>query len=190
MANARLLTREIQMNKDTERATEGANRNRRYRILWYPLLPVSWLLSLAMLVAILAQGLGALSVTAQSNRLPNIVLIFTDDLGYADLGTYGAEGFTTPRLDQLASQGIHPEEWLLSEMLQEAGYATGCFGKWHLGDQHVFLPLQNGFDEFFGLPYSNDRWPYHPKHARFPPLPLMASNRVINSLITFKPCLK
>ena len=153
---------------------------------------------------------------------PNIVLILADDMGYSDIGVYGAEGFATPRLDRLAGEGtrftdfhvgesvctasrvalltgsypvrvgltgaigpgnkkgINAEELLLPELLKNAGYATACFGKWHLGDQLPFLPLQNGFDEFFGLPYSNDMWPYHPKHDRFPPLPLLEGNAVVN----------
>ncbi|MFC4677151.1 sulfatase-like hydrolase/transferase, partial [Dysgonomonas termitidis] len=52
--------------------------------------------------------------------------------------------------------GIPQEELLLSELLKPAGYATGIVGKWHLGSRDKFLPLQNGFDEYFGIPYSND----------------------------------
>jgi len=52
--------------------------------------------------------------------------------------------------------GIPQEELLISELLKSAGYATGIVGKWHLGSRDKFLPLQNGFDEYFGIPYSND----------------------------------
>lgn len=52
--------------------------------------------------------------------------------------------------------GIPQEELLLSELLKSAGYATGIVGKWHLGSRDKFLPLRNGFDEYFGIPYSND----------------------------------
>jgi arylsulfatase len=55
--------------------------------------------------------------------------------------------------------GIHSEELTMAIMLKEQGYATACFGKWHLGWQKEFLPLQHGFDEYVGLPYSNDMWP-------------------------------
>lgn len=52
--------------------------------------------------------------------------------------------------------GINPEEELLPELFKKAGYTTACYGKWHLGHHLPFLPLQNGFDEYFGLPFSND----------------------------------
>ncbi len=55
--------------------------------------------------------------------------------------------------------GINPEETTIGEMLKTIGYHTAAIGKWHLGYQRKFLPLQNGFDEYFGLPYSNDMWP-------------------------------
>jgi arylsulfatase A len=59
--------------------------------------------------------------------------------------------------------GIHPDEITLPEVLKPQGYGTMIIGKWHLGDQPKFLPARHGFDKFFGLPYSNDMWPYHPR---------------------------
>lgn len=55
-----------------------------------------------------------------------------------------------------SSIGLHPDEVTVAEVLKEAGYATGCIGKWHLGDQPEFLPTKQGFDYYYGLPYSND----------------------------------
>ena len=79
------------------------------------------------------------------------------------------------------SKGLNPDEITIAEVLQEAGYATGMFGKWHLGDQVQFLPTRQGFDEFFGLPYSHDIHPYHQnqKKHNFPPLPLLEGETVI-----------
>ncbi len=62
-----------------------------------------------------------------------------------------------------ARTGIHPNEITLAEILKSRGYATAIVGKWHLGDAPEFLPTRHGFDSWFGLPYSNDMWPYHPK---------------------------
>lgn len=80
--------------------------------------------------------------------------------------------------------GIHPNEITLAELLKQNGYATGMVGKWHLGDHEKFLPLQNGFDEYFGLPFSNDMWPvdYNGSPATdwrkdsFPPLFILEGN--------------
>ncbi|KPM47959.1 sulfatase family protein [Jiulongibacter sediminis] len=55
--------------------------------------------------------------------------------------------------------GLHPNETTIAELLKEKGYATAIYGKWHLGDEKEFLPLQQGFDEYVGIPYSNDMWP-------------------------------
>ena len=142
---------------------------------------------------------------------PNFVIVFADDLGYGDLGCYGARGYRTPNLDRLAAQGtrftsfyvaqavcsasraalltgcypnrigilgalspssktgLNPAELTLAEVLKTRGYATAIFGKWHLGDAPEFLPTRHGFDEYFGLPYSNDMWPLHPEYANLPP---------------------
>ena len=59
--------------------------------------------------------------------------------------------------------GLHPDEITIAEALRDRGYATAILGKWHLGDHPKFLPLRHGFDYFFGIPYSNDMWPFHPK---------------------------
>lgn len=59
--------------------------------------------------------------------------------------------------------GLHPDEVTLPEVLKAQGYATMIIGKWHLGDHPQFLPTRHGFDQFFGIPYSNDMWPYHPR---------------------------
>ncbi|MDR2808969.1 MAG: sulfatase [Tannerellaceae bacterium] len=78
--------------------------------------------------------------------------------------------------------GIHPDEMTLGELLKQKNYRTAAFGKWHLGDAHAFLPLQNGFDEYYGLPYSNDMWPFHPQQGesfRFPDLPTIENNDVV-----------
>lgn len=78
--------------------------------------------------------------------------------------------------------GIHPEEMTMGELLKQKGYSTAIFGKWHLGDAREFLPLQNGFDEYYGLPYSNDMWPYHPQQGEvfnFPDLPTIEGNKVV-----------
>jgi arylsulfatase A-like enzyme len=128
---------------------------------------------------------------------PNVVVIFIDDLGYADIGPFGATKQKTPHLDRMAREGmkltsfyaapvcsvsraqlltgcygarvsvpgvygpgskngLHPAESTIAERLKEHGYATMCIGKWHLGDQPEFLPTRQGFDGYFGIPYSND----------------------------------
>ena len=137
---------------------------------------------------------------------PNIVLIFTDDQGYNDVGCYGAPQIRTPNLDRMAAEGarftdfysaapvctpsrgalmtgcypqrcgmaevrhvifprdtygIHDNEVTMAEMLKDAGYATACIGKWHLGHEPQFLPTRHGFDRFFGAPYSNDMVPFY-----------------------------
>jgi len=155
-------------------------------------------------------------------RKPNLIVVFTDDQGYADTGQFGAVGFATPNLDRMADQGVrftdfhaatavcsasraglltgcYPErvsilgalgphspvgisdgEVTLAEMLKEAGYATACIGKWHLGDSPQFLPTRHGFDFFFGLPYSHDMWPHHPENPQnYPPLPLISGEKTI-----------
>ncbi|HEU4610219.1 MAG TPA: sulfatase-like hydrolase/transferase, partial [Chitinophagaceae bacterium] len=85
--------------------------------------------------------------------------------------------------------GIGDKEETIAEMLKKKGYATAIYGKWHLGDAEKFLPLQHGFDEYVGLPYSNDMWPVNfdgtpadsanPERAKVPPLPLIEGNEVI-----------
>jgi len=149
--------------------------------------------------------------SASSPVRPNLVIIFTDDQGYADVGVFGARGFQTPHLDRLAAQGcvfrnfhvaqpvcsasraalltgcypnrigihgalgprspigINSHELTLAELVKQRGYLTGMFGKWHLGDAPEFLPVRHGFDEYFGLPYSNDMWPLHPDLVKLPP---------------------
>lgn len=168
-------------------------------------------------------GMTALSAAGQETPRPNVVLIVADDLGYADLGCYGAREIRTPRLDALAKEGtrftsfcvaqavctasraglisgcypnriglsgalnhtstvgIHPDEYLLPEMFHDLGYATACFGKWHLGTKPVFFPTRNGFDEWAGLPYSNDNGPLHPTVKGIPPLPFYRNDEVVES---------
>lgn len=151
------------------------------------------------------------NISQGAEALPNLVIIFTDDQGYADVGVFGAKGFKTPNLDRLAAQGcifrnfhvaqpicsasraalltgcypnriglhgalgprskvgISRNEMTLAQLLKQRGYATAIFGKWHLGDAPQFLPLHHGFDQYFGLPYSNDMWPLHPDYINLPP---------------------
>jgi len=80
-----------------------------------------------------------------------------------------------------SSRGLNPKEKTIAEVLKTAGYATGMFGKWHLGDQPSHLPTNQGFDEFFGLPYSHDIHPFNNngKLGRFPKLPMLEGNTVI-----------
>ncbi|WP_019670594.1 sulfatase family protein [Eudoraea adriatica] len=164
---------------------------------------------------------------SREEKPPNIVLIFTDDQGYQDVGVFGANDIPTPHLDQMASDGIkltsfyaaqavcsasraglltgcypnrigihnafmpdskiglNPSETTIAEMLRTKGYATGIFGKWHLGDHPDFLPTKQGFDEYFGIPYSNDMWPFHPQQGpvfNFGPLPLYENETIIDTL--------
>ena len=129
---------------------------------------------------------------------PNVVILFTDDMGYGDLACYGHPSIKTPNIDRLADDGIRltsfvtgswcvpsrtqlmtgrymprvkfngntgsdglgglpDSEWTMAEALKDAGYKTHMVGKWHLGyKQKKFLPVNQGFDTWFGLPYSND----------------------------------
>ena len=85
--------------------------------------------------------------------------------------------------------GINKEDETIGGMLQKKGYVTGIIGKWGLGDNYKFLPLQHGFDYYYGIPYSNDMWPVNfdgtpitdpnnPK-SKFPPLPIIEGNKIV-----------
>jgi arylsulfatase len=88
------------------------------------------------------------------------------------VGMVGALNHTSPT-------GIHPREKLISSLLKEQGYATAAYGKWHLGHHSMFWPTHRGFDEFFGLPYSNDNGPLHPVTPDMPALPLYEGDNVV-----------
>src|SRR5438105_13707121 len=188
---------------------------------------VRWLMAIGFATG--SAGLVACPVAqgVDTPQRPNIVLILADDQGYADVGIYGAEGFSTPNLDRLARDGIRftdfhvaqgvcsasraalltgcypnrvgitgalepwdkfglaASEMTLPQGMKQRGYATGMVGKWHLGTPVELLPKSRGFDDFLGLPYSNDEWPFHPeKPGVFPPLPLIDGTRVVKPGIT------
>jgi len=92
-----------------------------------------------------------------------------------------------------STRGINSDETTIAEMLKSKGYSTACFGKWHLGHQEQFMPTQHGFDEYFGLPYSNDMWTRNPvqwkgKHANghvgWTTLPLIEGTKVLIEDVT------
>ncbi len=82
-------------------------------------------------------------------------------------------------LRPVSPNGLHPDEITVAEVLKEQGYATTIIGKWHLGDQLPFLPTRQGFDSFFGIPYSDDMT--GGKQEGWPPLPLMENEKVIEA---------
>ena len=86
-------------------------------------------------------------------------------------------------LRPVSQYGLHPDEVTIAEVLKEAGYATGMIGKWHLGDQPEFLPTAQGFDWFFGVPYSDDMTErvWDKDGSKWPPLPLMENETVIEA---------
>jgi arylsulfatase A len=179
--------------------------------------------------------IAAPALAAEAQR-PNVVIIFCDDLGYGDVGAFGAQGYATPNLDRMAVDGIrltrfyvaqavcsasraalltgcYPNrigirgalgpnsqvgigdgEMTLAEVVKQKNYATAIFGKWHLGHHPKFLPVHHGFDEYYGLPYSNDMWPYHPellnlplaqrKRRGYPDLPMIEGDRVVDAEVT------
>jgi len=158
---------------------------------------------------------------------PNVIVIFCDDLGYGDIGCFGAAKHHSPNLDRMAAEGrkftsfyvssgvctpsraslmtgcyprrvnmhqseaglcvlfpvnqkgLNPDEVTMAEVLKGQGYATACIGKWHLGDQPDFLPTRQGFDTYFGIPYSNDMGLRQGPDR--PPLPLLRNEEVIEA---------
>lgn len=165
-------------------------------------------------------SVASVPVNAQSES-PNVIIIMADDLGYADVGAYGAPKIDTPNIDELASQGmkftgfyaenlcsptraalltgsyanrvgvstvfwpdsddgLNPNEITIAELLQGEGYATATIGKWHLGHRKPFLPTNQGFDYYFGLPFSNDMGPNaRPAKGPYDPHPIMRNEEVI-----------
>lgn len=87
------------------------------------------------------------------------------------LGILGALG-------PAAKHGISDDERTIAQVLKPRGYATAIYGKWHLGHHPQFLPTRHGFDDYYGLPYSNDMWPKHPT-SKFPELPLIEGEKVV-----------
>lgn len=79
-----------------------------------------------------------------------------------------------------SNDGLNPEEITIAELLKEEGYATGLIGKWHLGHRKPFLPTNQGFDYYFGLPFSNDMGPdARPAKGPYDPIPVMRNEEVI-----------
>lgn len=86
-------------------------------------------------------------------------------------------------IDHSSKMGISSEEETIAQVLKKKGYATAAFGKWHLGCIPEFMPIQHGFDEFSGIPYSHDMWPNHPVTKNYyPPLPLYEGEQVVETM--------
>lgn len=168
---------------------------------------------------------------------PNVVVIFIDDMGYADIGPFGATKYDTPNLDRMArngrcftdfvvssavcsasraalltgcihervgfrgalgpsaTTGIAEREMTIAELCKTRNYATCCIGKWHLGHHPKFLPTRHGFDSYYGLPYSNDMWPFHPaviaarnkdpkSSSMYPALPMVEGSQIVDPEVT------
>ena len=79
----------------------------------------------------------------------------------------------------VARKGLNPDEITIADLLKSRGYATACVGKWHLGDQPQFLPTRQGFDVYYGIPYSNDMGAQ--QRSKNPPLPLLRNEKVIEA---------
>jgi len=91
-------------------------------------------------------------------------------------------------LRPISPYGLNPKEITIAEVLKQAGYTTGIIGKWHLGDQAPFLPTKQGFDYFYGIPYSDDmtqavgqRLGKKLDGDRWPPLPVMLNEKVVEA---------
>jgi len=98
-------------------------------------------------------------------------------------GTYPNRIGISMALNHRSSIGLNPEEITIAEVVKPLGYRTAIFGKWHLGHHPDFLPTKHGFDKFFGLPYSNDMWPFHPENkGNYPPLPLYEDETIVRTL--------
>lgn len=98
-------------------------------------------------------------------------------------GSY-AKRVSVGLFEPVSRAGLNPSEMTVAELLKKQGYHTALIGKWHLGDQPEFLPTRQGFDRFFGLPYSNDQGGDGKPDQRGvvrPPLPLMEGDRVIEA---------
>jgi arylsulfatase A-like enzyme len=182
-----------------------------------------------LLASTVITGAVATSCTQSQNQTeskPNVIVFLTDDQGYADLGCYGAEGFETPNIDNLAKDGIkftscyapasvstpsraglltgrypkkaklhkavlfpfsenglEQKEYTMGEMFKSVGYKTHCIGKWHLGHHPQYMPLKHGFDDFYGVPYSNDMHEYNYAHVPFqsPPLPVYRNEKQVDA---------
>ncbi|EPR67856.1 sulfatase-like hydrolase/transferase [Cyclobacterium qasimii] len=173
---------------------------------------------------------------APSDKRPNFIIIFCDNLGYGDIEPFGSKVIRTPALNRMAQEGrkfthflvtagvctpsrasimtgcysqrvgmhvnprdglvlrpispygLNPEEVTIAEVLKGVGYITGLIGKWHLGDQPEFLPNNQGFDYFYGIPYSDDmtqevglRIGTKFNGSNWPPLPVMENTKVVRA---------
>ena len=159
---------------------------------------------ITLILATIVIAAAPLAAAEQQSAKPNIVIIFNDDMGYADLSCFGSKKNKTPRIDQMAKEGrrftdfyvtssvctpsraslmtgcyparvlgpsgvffpnkereagLDPRHFTIAELLKSVGYKTLHAGKWHLGDAVRFLPTNQGFDSFYGIPYSNDMYP-------------------------------
>ena len=192
------------------------------RRTWFPPVPATWPALAFWFFVSVAPAADPTTPVEEADKTPrpNVVIIFCDDLGYSDVGCFGAEGYQTPAIDRLAREGrrftnfyaaqavcsssraalmtgcypnrigivgaLFPEakhgisdrETTIGNLLQSRGYATSIVGKWHLGHHPQFLPTRHGFDEFFGLPYSNDMGP-RPPDGRYASVPVFDGEQVI-----------
>jgi len=101
-------------------------------------------------------------------------------------GSYPVRVGVPSVLHPVSPTGLDPSEITIAEILKEQGYVTACVGKWHLGDHASMMPTNQGFDEYFGIPYSNDMWPWRndfrkekPPSKNIPDLPLYLNSEVI-----------